>query len=693
MNRLRLRLHLPSRSCFFAPIILLIPVFSAVPQLASQALWTSVGPPGGDARALVAVPGQPSHLYLGTTNSWIYESLDEGASWHRLARLEPSEDVVLDSILVDAANPAVLYAGGWKAEQRDGGLWVSHDGGKQWKAVEALRGQSILSLAQAPSNPSLLFVGTLEGVFRSSDGGSSWRAISPPGSREIHEVESLAVDPANPNIVYAGTWHLPWKTTDGGKSWHSIKKGLIDDSDVFSMVVDPASPKTVFLSACSGIYKSESGGELFHKIEGIPATARRTRVLTQDPENREVVYAGTTEGLYKTVDGGRIFRRMTGPDVVVNSVFVDPEDSNRVLLATDRGGVLASMDAGASFAAANQGFSGRKVAALLVDRGNPARLYAGVVNDKSYGGVFVSSNGGEAWEQVGEEPGGGLDGRDVFALAQAADGTVLAGTSHGIFALDADNHPNDKDQSSEPPGSASGKPVWRPRNTIANTRTKTAAETHYGKRVNVEKQVKDPAFELASRVNAMDLSGDVWVASTGFGLLTSGDQGASWQGGAVMGSNEYLSVTANGALMAAAGPDGVVLSTDAGSTWMPMGIPTMLTRIHRVAFSADGTLWLGAREGVYFTRDKGKTWLWIERLPFRDVDDVYYDAVMNKVLVSSRASDQVYAIDPKTLHWTWSRTGYGIALIRAAGDRLVAASLYDGVLVEPQASGAENGQK
>jgi photosystem II stability/assembly factor-like uncharacterized protein len=647
--------------------------------MAPQTLWTSVGPPGGDARALAAVPGQPRHLYLGTTNSWIYETLNQGVSWHRLARLEPSEDVVLDSILVDAADTSVIYAGGWRAEQRDGGFWVSRDGGKQWKPVEALRGQSIFSLAQASSNPRLLYVGTLKGVFRSSDGGSSWRLISPPDSREIHEVESLAVDPVNPDIVYAGTWHLPWKTTDGGKSWHSIKKGLIDDSDVFSIVVDPSRPKTVFLSACSGIYKSESGGELFHKIQGIPATARRTRVLMQDPENREVVYAGTTEGLYKTLNSGKSFERMTGPDVVVNNVYVDPEDSSRVLLATDRGGVLASQDGGTSFIGANEGLSSRKVAALLVDRGNPARLYAGVVNDKSYGGVFVSTSGGGAWEQIGDGLGGGLDGRDVFVLAQAADGTVLAGTSHGLFALDAK--------------STTGKSVWQPRNTISNTRTKTATETHYGQRVNVEKQVKDPAFELESRVNALDLSGDVWLASTGFGLLISGDQGASWQGGPVMGSNEYLSVTAHGALMAAARSDGVVLSTDSGSTWMPMGIPTMLTRIHRVAFSADGTLWLGAREGVYFTRDKGKTWLWIERLPFRDVDDLYFDAAMNKVLVSSRASDQVYAIDPKTLSWKWGQTGYRVALIRAAGDRLVAASLYDGVLIEPRGAGAESVQK
>ena len=82
------------------------------------------------------------------------------------------------------------------------------------------------------------------------------RGSVPPGSREIHEVESLAVDPANPDIVYAGTWHLPWKTTDGGKNWHNIKQGMIDDSDVFSIILDPEKPSTIFLSACSGIYKS-----------------------------------------------------------------------------------------------------------------------------------------------------------------------------------------------------------------------------------------------------------------------------------------------------------------------------------------------------------------------------------------------------------------------------------------------------
>jgi len=675
------------RSLFLAQAMVAVLCLSGLRSLEGQVSWSAVGPDGGDARAFAAVPGQPDHLYMGTTNGWLFESLDKGMSWHRLSKVDGSDALILDHIVVDAANAATVYVAAWKVDGPGGGLWVSHNAGRNWQEIEGLRGQSIRAFAQAPSNPRMMFAGTLEGVFRSSDAGASWSLISPPGSHEIHEVESLAIDPVDPDVVYAGTWHLPWKTTDGGKNWHNIKQGVIDDSDVFSIIIDPAHPRIVFASACSGIYKSANAAELFHKIQGIPSTARRTRVLKQDPANHEVVYAGTTEGLYKTEDGGKNFRRMTGPDVIVNDVFVDPRDSNHVLLATDRSGVLSSDDGAATFQPANEGFSGRKVEALLVDRGNPARVYAGVVNDKIYGSVFVSENAGASWSHLGE----GLDGRDVFALAQAPDGTVVVGTNHGIFALEAGSGPKGE----AVPASAPDAPIlpsWKPRNMVANVQSKTAIETHYGKRINVEKRVEAPPWELNGRVYALDLSGDAWIASTAFGVLTSHDQGATWQGGPVVGANDYLSVAAHGSTLAAASPARVVLSPDAGATWTPMRIPAMLTRIHRVAFSRDGTLWLGAREGVYFTRDGGKTWLWIERLPFRDVDDVYYDAGLDQVLVSSRISDQVYAIDPKTLAWKWWQTGYRIGLIRASKGRLLAASLYDGVLVEPHAGGAEIGR-
>jgi photosystem II stability/assembly factor-like uncharacterized protein len=642
--------------------------------LSSQNSWIATGPPGGDARVISSVPGQPSHLYLGTTASWIYESLDAGANWHRLAKLDGDDDLVLDHIVVDAADPKTIYVAGWR--RADGGLWISHDSGKSWNEAEGLHGQSIRSFLQAPSDPKILFAGTLSGVFRSNDAGGTWTQISEKGSREIHEVESLAVDPADPDVVYAGTWHLPWKTTDGGKTWHNIKQGIIDDSDVFSIILDSDKPKTVFLSACSGIYKSESAGTKFRKIQGIPSTARRTRVLKQDPVDHKVVYAGTTEGLYKTTDGGRTFSRMTNSDVIVNDVFIDPNDPNRVLLATDRGGVMVSADAAKTFTAANEGFSQRKVAALLVDRNDPSHLYAGVLNDKNFGGVFTSEDQGKSWQQLAA----GLDGRDVFALSQTKDGTVIAGTGHGIFLLDP---PPNADPATSPASSAL---TWEPRNLIANTVMKVTTQTVRNTKVNVEKQVKAPQIQLDSRVNALDVSGDVWLAASTLGLLTSRDQGASWQGGPVLGMGEYISVASRAEVMAAARVNGVVVSHDGGDSWWPIGLPTMITRVRRILFDSTGTLWLAAREGVFFSKDDGKTWLWIGRLPFRDIDDVSYDAAQHRVLVSSRGSDQIFSIEPKSMTWKLWHSGYRMELIRVAGDRLVAASLDDGVLLGPVAT-------
>jgi len=643
--------------------------------LLAQSPWSAVGPAGGDARSFAAVPGDPSHLYLGTTDSWIYESLDRGATWHRLSKVAASDDLILDHIIVDAADPSTVWVAAWIVDRPDGGLWVSHDSGKIWKPVDGLQGRSIRAFAQAPSNPKLFFAGTLDGVFRSSDSGVTWTEISPPGSKEIHEIESVAIDPKDPNIIYAGTWHLPWKTTDGGKNWHNIKQGLIDDSDVFSIIIDPTQPNVVYTSACSGIYKSETAGELYHKIQGIPTTARRTRVLKQDPVNHNVVYAGTTEGLYKSVDAGKTFERMTGPETIVNDVFVDPKDTSHVLLATDRNGVLYSKDASASFVATNEGFSGRKVEALLVDRSNPSRLFAGVLNDKTYGGVFTSSNGGSSWDHLGD----GLGGRDVYALAQAPDGTVMAGTNSGMFALAS--------------GSTDAAGNWTPRNMIQNTVIKKTTVVKKGKKVPVETLVKDTPGKIDGRVYALDLSGDVWLASTANGMLTSQDHGTSWQGKPALGFSEYVTCAAHGTVMAAARRDGLIVSTDAGQSWMPAELPTAITRIYRAAFSSDGTLWLGTREGVYLSRDQGKTWTWIERLPLRDVNDIYFDAQMNKMLVSSRESDWVFAIDLSAKDWTWTRAGWKIFLIRAAQGRLLAASLYDGVLVEPKSAWGGSGQQ
>ncbi len=399
----------------------------------SAATWFPLGPFGGDARSFATDPADSRHLFLGTATGWIYDSHDGGEHWTRVSQISKRNDLVIDHILADQSNPKRLIVGTYTVDHLgDGGIFISEDYGKNWYSQAEMRGQSVRSLARSVSDPKQIVAGTVSGgIFRTKDNGVHWTQISPEGSTEIKEVQSIAIDPTDPDVIYAGTWHLPWKTTDGGKTWSNIKQGIIDDSDVFSIIVDPKNPKVVYASACSGIYKSADAGELFHKVQGIPSTARRTRKLEQDPGNLDTVFAGTTEGLYRTLDAGSHWDRLTPANVIVNDVYVDPKNSGHVLIATDRGGVLRSEDAGTTFGSSNEGFSARQVTAYAADSQHPGTVYVGVVNDKATGGVFQSTDGGVRWQQQSE----GLGGRDVFSLLSLEDGTLLAGTGHGVFRL------------------------------------------------------------------------------------------------------------------------------------------------------------------------------------------------------------------------------------------------------------------
>ena len=626
----------------------------------SPTSWVPVGPDGGDGRSFAADPANDQHVYLGTTNSWIYQSQDGGGSWKRLAKLAKTDDLILDNIVVDQSDPQTLLVGAWILDHPGGGLFISHDAGKTWTAVEAMDGQSIRALSQAPSNPKIWIAGTLKGVYRSDDSGQHWGQITPAGSMDLHEVESIAIDPKDPQTIYAGTWHLPWKTTDGGANWHNIKQGLIDDSDVFSIIIDPTVPSVVYTSACSGIYRSDTGGELYKKIQGIPMTARRTRVLMLDPTNRNTVYAGTTEGLYKTLDGGMKWARMTGPDVIVNDVYVDPKNAQHVLLATDRSGVLESDDAAATFKASNTGFSQRQVASLLVDAKTPQTIFAGVVNDKSYGGVFVSHDDGTTWSQQS----GGLQGRDVFDLTQATDGTVIAGTNAGIFRWDGNS--------------------WQPDGKIVKSEKKTTYVVKKGKRAKVETTVMVPAGQIDVRVSDVDATGSVWYAATAKGIYASSDQGASWEGGEVLGKTEYRAVAADGMMVVAAQRTALAASQDGGKNWQALTMPQKLTYVQAITTAPNGSVWLGGREGVFSSEDHGQTWKEVTTLPISDISGLAYDADLKRIVVTSWGSSWVLAVNPADDTFKFYDPGWRVRHVRSSSGRLLAATPYNGVVMEPQ---------
>ncbi len=620
--------------------------------------WLSVGPDGGDARSFAPDPRNPQHLYLGTLSSWIYQSIDGGKTWSRLARLGSGDDLAVDNLFIDSSDSKTLVAGVFKVDGPGGGIYISHDSGHTWAAVTDMAGQHVMAVAQAPSNSKMYVAGTLTGVYRSTDSGLHWSQITPAGSTELHEVESVAIDPADTNTIYAGTWHLPWKTTDGGAHWSNIKEGLIDDSDVFSIIIDPHTPSVVFASACSGIYKSETGGSLFRKVQGIPSTARRTRVLMQDPTNDKVVYAGTTEGLYKTEDGGTNWVRLTGPDVIINDVFVDPANDQHLLLATDRSGVLASSDGGKTFDSANAGFSQRLVQTMLVDRREPGTLYAGVLNDKIYGGVFVSKDSGASWQQQAD----GLSGRDVFTLAQTPDGTIYAGTNDGLAKL------------------VDGK--WQSEGDLV-THTSRSIETRvHGRRVKKTIETAKKAGVIGGRINGLDLDGTEWYAATAKGVYRSTDSGQSWEATSLP-AVDFHYLDALGPHVIAGQRNSLMVSDDAGVNWKPISLPASLSGINALALSADGVIWTGGREGVFFSKDDGASWEQIKGLPLGGIGGLNYDPSLKRVLVSSPAATTIFGVDASGTPWKYWQVGWRVHQVLQQGGRLVAASLFDGVVLEP----------
>lgn len=654
-----------SRSVPFLQRALLLLAFASLCSTGLRAeRWIVLGPDGGDVRSLTYDPRDPDQIYLGTSTGSIFISRDAGRHWAYFAHIGGGNDYVLDHIAVDPANSARIYAAAWSVEdQRSGDLFRSGDAGKTWQALPAMHDKSIRALTLAPSDSQVLVVGALDGVFRSKDGGDTWRRISPAGHEGIKNVESIAVDPKNPDVVYAGTWHLAWKTADAGENWTHINKGMIEDSDVFSIIVDASNPFVVFASACSGIYKSMTSGELFQKIQGIPFSARRTRVLRQDPNHPEVVYAGTTEGLWKTGDSGKTWRRVTGAATVVNDVLVDPRNSSRVLLATDRGGVLASDDGAMTFTASNRGYSHRYVTSLVADSRDPDSIFAGIVNDRELGGVYHSPDAGQHWSQKSL----GLGERDVFTLKQASSGAIVAGTNRGIFIL-------------EPKAAA-----WRPSNSVVDETT-TYRAVRKGKKTTRVPVKKIKKSVLEARVNDLELGSDHWLAATTAGLYVSRDQGKSWSGGPILAEKEFVAARYSGDVVVAATRTDLIVSKDAGLTWMQPTLATIKLNIRGVTIAPEGQIILATREGIYRSTDTGKTWeRMLGALPDREFTSILFDPVSQRLLATSYVSTVVW--ESADGGATWKRgpdTGHPLRRIAIVRGRYFAATPFDGVIMQPE---------
>ena len=239
--------------------------------------------PHNAARLFAAVLGRP---YGPSPERGIYRSIDAGVTWQKV--LYKDADTGGSAVAIDPAHPDIVYAGLWQArlgpwEDKNefngagGGLFKSSDGGNTWKQLTTGLPPNLaqVNIAIAPSAPQRLYVtvATSEpseyssaaglGVFRSDDSGESWTRITTDPRPALRigggDLAVLRVDPTNPDVVYSASI-VTMKSSDGGRSWVSLR-GAPGGDDYQNLWISPNDPRIIALVSDQGAVITVNGGE------------------------------------------------------------------------------------------------------------------------------------------------------------------------------------------------------------------------------------------------------------------------------------------------------------------------------------------------------------------------------------------------------------------------------------------------
>ncbi len=276
--------------------------------------WTHLGLRNSQGIPALAVdPRDPNrifaaalgHPYGANEERGIYLSTDGGQNWQKV--LSKGENVGGSDVEIDASNPDVVYAALWELRLgpwedgnqyngTGGGLFKSTDGGKTWRPLAngLPKGMIQINLTIAPNQPSRLFAavasargenapGSDVGIYRSDDGGENWQRITmdgrPAGRIGGGDLPMPKVDPKNPDIVYS-TSTVTMKSTDGGKTWGSFR-GAPGGDDYQNMWINPNDPNIILLVGDQGALVTVNGGKTWSTWYNQP-TAQLYHVATSN---------------------------------------------------------------------------------------------------------------------------------------------------------------------------------------------------------------------------------------------------------------------------------------------------------------------------------------------------------------------------------------------------------------------------
>ena len=393
-----------------------------------------VGPfRGGRSLTASGIPGDPTTYYFGATGGGVWKSTDGAMTWTAVFDKEGTSSI--GSLAIAPSDPNTVYVGTGEACLRGNishgdGVYKTLDGGKTWKNVGLRDSRAIGKVIVNPKNPDIVFVAALghpygpnpeRGIFRTLDGGKTWEKV-------LYKDEKtggidVTFDPRNANILFAALWEVrrsPWSLTsggpgsglyrssDGGTTWKRLEekglpKGPYGRIGV-SVAADSERVYALVQANGGGLYRSDDGGDTWQLVNGSHSLIQRSWYymhVIADPQDPETVYVLDVDG-YRSTDGGRNFSKVKIPHGDNHGLWIDRLNTSRMIASND-GGVTVTVDGGKTWSRQDNQPTAQFYH-VIADNRTPYFIY-GAQQDNSTVGIASRSDSGfidrPEWYEVG----------------------------------------------------------------------------------------------------------------------------------------------------------------------------------------------------------------------------------------------------------------------------------------------------
>lgn len=343
----------------------------------------NVGPfRGGRATVAVGVRENPHVYYMGTTGG-VWKTDNAGAQWNPISDDDFGSSAV-GAIAVAASDPNVVVVGMGEspfrniASSQGDGVYKSTNAGKSWTHIGFENARQIGEIRIHPKDPDVIWVavqgnayapGDDSGVFKTDDGGKTWRRVLKPLNDTTGAVD-LAMDPNNPRILFAALWDNQrsawklrsggagsgiWRSTDAGETWERLVDDLPEGMGKVGIAVSGAQAGRVWAIIEAegdegGLYRSDDGGDSWNQVNKERVLRARSWYYMHvfaDPNDANTVYV-LNAPFMKSIDGGKTFKQVKTPHGDNHYLWINPDNSDWMVNAND-GGANVSFDGAASW--------------------------------------------------------------------------------------------------------------------------------------------------------------------------------------------------------------------------------------------------------------------------------------------------------------------------------------------------------